>query len=372
MPKQQRKYSRKHKPGQQVPPHPPSKEPTEASTDATDSERETLEADEILSPGETDLATAGSEEESHTDTADFDEIVEKYTSTLPARTSERGVDRYDPLRAYLQEIRQYPLLSRDEEQTIAREFYENRSEKSAHVLVLANLRLVVKIAFTYIHTGFKLLDLIQEGNIGLLQAVKQYNPYKGTKFSYYASFWIKAYIQNFILKNWSLVKLGTTQTQRRLFYNLKKEKQLLEEQGFTPTPKLLSERLKVDEGEIVEMDQRLAAHDVSLDQPASDDETGAPLMDFLATDPPRILEGIEKQELQEIFSKKLAEFRKTLSGKELVIFDKRLLSDPPATLQEIGDAYGITRERVRQIEARLIQKLKAFVKGDLPIDTKSD
>lgn len=365
MTKQQGKSTRRKAPPRKSKGASPALQTPEPDKTTKDEIASAVETEPRLDP---DLGTAPSlEKETDIDTADYEEIVRRYEHHLPVVSSGRSVDRYDPVRAYLHEIRRYPLLSIEEERAITREFYEHRSEKSAQVLVLANLRLVVKIAFTYIHTGFKLLDLIQEGNIGLLQAVKQYNPYKGAKFSYYASFWIKAYIQNFILKNWSLVKIGTTQAQRRLFYNLKKEKQLLEEQGFTVTPKLLSERLNIAESDVVEMDQRLAARDLSLDQPLSD-ESSTNLIDLLATENPHVLENLERDELQQIFNQKLKEFGATLEGKERLIFEKRLLGDPPLTLQEIGEQYGITRERVRQVENRLIQKLKEFVKTDLPID----
>jgi RNA polymerase sigma-32 factor len=186
--------------------------------------------------------------------------------------SQKAVVKYDPLQRYLTEISQYRLLTRDEERTLAKRVQEGGDEEAAYVLVTANLRLVVKIALEFQRVWMQnLLDLIQEGNIGLMQAVTKFDPFKNVKFSYYASFWIKAYILKFIMDNWRLVKIGTTQGQRKLFFKLKKEKQKLIDLGFDPKPKLLSQRLGVSEKEIVDMDQRLDGWDVSLDAPLKED-----------------------------------------------------------------------------------------------------
>lgn len=276
-----------------------------------------------------------------------------------------AVERFDPLKRYLAEIRRYDLLTPDQEKTLTRRYFESQDEASAQQLVLANLRLVVKIAFQYIQTGFKVLDLIQEGNVGLMQAVKEYNPYKGAKFSYYASFWIKAYIQNFILKNWSLVKIGTTQAQRKLFYQLKREKRQIEAMGFSPSPKLLSERLGVKESEVIEMDNRLSGKDVSLDQPAGSESDGENLLDYFTQAESETQESLESREILDILRSRLKEFAKTLEGKEKVIFEKRLMAEDPLTLQEIGDQYDISRERVRQIEKKLMDDIKAKIKPSL-------
>ncbi|WP_153303802.1 sigma-70 family RNA polymerase sigma factor, partial [Thermosulfurimonas dismutans] len=209
------------------------------------------------------------------------------------------------------------------------------------------------------------LDLIQEGNLGLLQAVRKFDPYRGVKFSYYASFWIKAYILKYIMDNWRLVKIGTTQAQRKLFYNLRKEKERLEAMGFKPTPKLLSERLKVKEKEVIEMEQRLAASDMSLESPIKEDSEDT-YRDFLADPSPSVEDRIAKDEVLSRFSQILHEFGKTLKDKEKVIFYERLLAEEPLTLQEIGKRFGISRERVRQIEERLIRKLRKYLEERLP------
>ena len=235
---------------------------------------------------------------------------------------------------------------------------EDGDPDAAYVLVTSNLRLVVKIALEFQRVWMQnLLDLIQEGNIGLMQAVKKFDPYKNVKFSYYASFWIKAYILKFIMDNWRLVKIGTTQGQRKLFFKLKKEKQKLIDQGFDPKPKLLSERLGVSEREIINMDQRLDGWDVSLDAPLKGD-SDTERIEFLSTETASTEEKVAKKELENLLHNKVAEFREKLTKRELEIFDQRIFSDSPSTLQEIGDSYGISRERVRQIELLALQKLR--------------
>jgi len=237
---------------------------------------------------------------------------------------------------------------------------------TAFVLVTSNLRLVVKIALEFQRVWMQnLLDLIQEGNIGLMQAVRKFDPYKNVKFSYYASFWIKAYILKFIMDNWRLVKIGTTQGQRKLFFKLKKEKQKLIDQGFDPKPKLLSERLGVSEREIVDMDQRLDGWDVSLDAPFKDD-SDTERIEFLATPAESIEDRVAKKEIEALLHDKVDAFRKKMTPREKEIFDLRIFSDNPVTLQEIGDRYGISRERVRQVEKNIIKKMREYFKREIP------
>jgi RNA polymerase sigma-32 factor len=281
-------------------------------------------------------------------------------------SSDTALVKFDPLQRYLAEISKYKLLTREQEIELGKRVLEEGDTEAAYVLVTANLRLVVKIALEFQRVWMQnLLDLIQEGNIGLMQAVKKFDPYKNVKFSYYASFWIKAYILKFIMDNWRLVKIGTTQGQRKLFFKLKKEKQKLIDQGFDPKPKLLSERLGVSEREIVDMDQRLDGWDVSLDAPLKDD-SDAGRIEFLSSEVESTEDQVAKKEIETLLHNKIDEFKKTMTERELEIFEQRIFADNPATLQDIGDRYGISRERVRQVEKNIIKKLRTFFKQDMP------
>jgi RNA polymerase sigma-32 factor len=199
-----------------------------------------------------------------------------------------------------------------------------------------------------------------------MQAVKRYDPYRGVKLSSYAAWWIRAYILRFILNNWRLVKLGTTQAQRKLFFNLNKEKAKLAAMGIDATADVIAERLGVEEKEVVEMDRRLASAEASLDAPVGDAEgRSVSRVDLLpsTTSGPEIL--LERQEMDRMVHERLQEFRGRLTGKDVIIFDKRMAADEPLTLQELGDEFGISRERVRQLEARLTSKLRDFLKAEL-------
>jgi len=281
-------------------------------------------------------------------------------------SSDSALVKFDPLQRYLVEISKYKLLTREQEIELGKKVQEEGDSEAAYVLVTANLRLVVKIALEFQRVWMQnLLDLIQEGNIGLMQAVNKFDPYKNVKFSYYASFWIKAYILKFIMDNWRLVKIGTTQGQRKLFFKLKKEKQKLIDEGFDPKPKLLSERLGVSEREIVDMDQRLDGWDVSLDAPLKND-SDTERIEFLGTDVESTEDQVAKKEMEALLHNKIYEFKKMMTSRELDIFEQRIFSDSPATLQEIGDRYGISRERVRQVEKNIIKKMREFFKREIP------
>jgi RNA polymerase sigma-32 factor len=206
------------------------------------------------------------------------------------------------------------------------------------------------------------MDLIQEGNIGLMQAVKKYDPYKGVKLSSYAAWWIRAYILRFILNNWRLVKLGTTQAQRKLFFNLSKEKARLSAMGIDPTPETIAERLEVTTEEVNSMDRRLSAGEMSLDAPVGSEENkGQSRVDFLPSMNLRVDELLADEELGQMLHDELQSFGETLQGKERRIFYERLLADDPRTLQELGEDFGVSRERVRQLEKRLQDKLKKYL-----------
>lgn len=288
------------------------------------------------------------------------DLLDEVDLTEERDASEKALIPYDPLQRYLMEIRRYPLLSREEEHRLAVEYKEFGKIEAAYKLVTANLRLVVMIAREYQKAFRNLLDLIQEGNIGLMEAVKNFDPYRGIRFPSYAVWWIRAYVIRYIMNDWRMVKIGTTQAQRKLFFNLQKEKQKLEAEGFTPGPKLLAQRLSVKEGEVVEMEQRLSNRDLSTDVPIGDDDE-VTLLNFLADKRQTPEEHLAETEYRQILSEKMEQFARGLKDKELVIFRQRLLNEEPLTLREIGEKYGISRERVRQIEERVKKKLKAYL-----------
>jgi RNA polymerase sigma-32 factor len=279
--------------------------------------------------------------------------------SLPA-LSHTGLQRY------LQEISQFPLLSREETEELAIRYHETEDPEAAYKLVSSNLRLVVKVAMDFQKYWMQnFLDLIQEGNVGLVQAAKKFDPYREVKFSYYAAYWIRAYILKFIMDNWRMVKIGTTQAQRKLFFSLNKERKLLESQGYQPDTKLLAERLHVKESEVIEMSQRMDNWDVSLESPVredSDDEQ----KDFLPQEGPSVEEAVAGREIKERMSEILNDLRKSLNDKEQMILQTRLLSDEPQTLQDIADIFGISRERVRQIEVNLLKKMKKYLEQEVP------
>ncbi|MEA1899877.1 MAG: RNA polymerase factor sigma-32 [Thermodesulfobacteriota bacterium] len=292
-------------------------------------------------------------------------VKKRANNNSASQSSENTLVKFDPLQKYLQEISRYKLLTREEERELAIRVREHGDKEAAYILSTSNLRLVVKIALEFQRIWMQnLLDLIQEGNIGLMQAVRKFDPYKNVKFSYYSSFWIKAYILKFIMDNWRLVKIGTTQGQRKLFFKLKKEKQRLIDEGFDPKPKLLSQTLGVSEREIVDMELRLNGWDTSLDAPLKED-SDTERIEFLSTEDESIEEKVAKKEIEELLHNKIEIFKKKMNKRELEIFNLRIFSDDPATLQEIGDRYGISRERVRQIEKSLIKKLREFFKREV-------
>ena len=296
-------------------------------------------------------------------------IEEKEPETVPPAKTE--VVPYDPLQRYLFEVNRYPLLTPEEEKTLLTKYQKSPDPNLAYKLITSNLRLVVKIAMDFQRYWMQnLLDLIQEGNIGLMQAIKKFDPFRGIKFSYYASFWIKAYILKFIMDNWKLVKIGTTQAQRKLFYNLKKEKGRLMALGIDPVPKLLSEKFSVSEKEIVEMDQRLGEWELSLDAPISENSSEDHKA-FLPDKEASPEKALSERELKEVLDTKLQEFRQGLSERELVIFEKRILAEDPLTLQDLGEQFGVSRERIRQLEEKLLKKVKAYLEKELP-DLKPD
>jgi RNA polymerase sigma-32 factor len=294
---------------------------------------------------------------------DTSPVLKKSTQVVPTQTGGAS----DSLAVYLKEISRYDLLTPEEEVELTQALAETGDIEVAKKLVVANLRLVVKIAMEYRNAWQNLMDLIQEGNIGLMKAVSKYDPTKGAKLSYYASWWIRSYILKYILDNFRLIKIGTTADQKRLFYNLVKEKERLMALGVEPGVKLLSENLGVSEKLVEEMDLRLSGQgqEISLDTPADASRGSSVLGDLIkdqASSPEEILE--EGQSL-EILQEHLADFIKNLKPRDQEIFKKRLLSEIPASLQDIANDYGVSRERIRQIEERLIGQLKIYMSEHL-------
>jgi len=298
-------------------------------------------------------------------------VLEEPVAAKPSALVKAGaaaITRTDPLQAYMNEVHRHPLLKREEEVSLARHYRDTGDVQAAYRLVASNLRLVVKLAHEYHRNPLSLLDLVQEGNIGLMQAVKKYDPERGVKLSSYAAWWIRAYILRYIMDNWKMVKLGTTEAQRKLFFKLRQEQDKLMAQGFEVTPKMLADRLNVTEQDVVEMDQRLGHDEVSLDAPVGGDDSTATRGDRLL--PTSSSQGAEErlgnEELRALFREKLQEFAKSLEGKERYIFEHRLISDEPLTLQDIGDKYGVSRERARQIEAALINRMREYMREHIP------
>jgi len=278
---------------------------------------------------------------------------------------ERDVERVPALRRYFVELRKHPPISREEEHALALRWREHGDPEAARRLVLANLRLVVKIAMEYRRAWANTLDLIQEGNLGLLQAVQRFDPHAGTKLASYAAYWIRAYILKWLMDNIRLVRLGNTRAERKLFFRLNREKRELERQGFQPEPRLIAERLDVDESDVVAMEQRLAGGEVSLDAPVGDEDRSASYGDFVAAPTESAERVVADENLRESFSKHVRSFSEGLGPREQRILEARILADEPATLQQLGDEMGITRERVRQLEKQLVDGLREYLRKNV-------
>ncbi len=296
--------------------------------------------------------------------APLPERAEQSRSDDREKTDSTAVVPVTALQQYLAEVRRYPFLSKEEELQLFHEYHTHGNREAAVKLIMANLRVSVSIAAEYLHTGADHMDLIQEGNLGLLQAIKKFDPAKNVRFYAYAAWWSRAYILRYLLNNYRLVKIGTTQDQRKLFYNLKKEKAKLEREGFAPDTKLLADRLHVRERDVIEMDQRLGNWELSLDQPIGEDQEGS-LLDVLPAQQVAADEQIADHQLKTLFRAKLAEFIKTLDERDEDILRNRILSDTPLTLDDLGAKYGITKERTRQLEVRIIKRLRDYIRREV-------
>lgn len=263
------------------------------------------------------------------------------------------------LSQYVDEIHRHPLLTREEEAELTTRYAKDQDPRVAARLVTANLRLVVKIAYEYRRSSKNILDLVQEGNLGLMQAVRKFDPTRGVKLSSYAAWWIRAYILRYILNNHRLVKVGTTQAQRKLFFNLKRVKARFAAMGQEQDIAEIAKILGVEEADVVEMDQRLASGETSLDAPVGDsDGRESTMLELLPGNAPEQDSLLDRERDSERMLSFLKDFRRGLHGTDLVIFDRRMVADTPLTLQEIGDQLGISRERVRQLESRLTRRIK--------------
>ncbi len=304
------------------------------------------------------------------------EDIETQAESLPLEESEaepEGVGEqsievdstklttYDPLRRYLLEISRFLALSKEEEHRLAVEYHKTGDREAAYRLVTSNLKLVVKIAMIYQKVYQNLLDLIQEGNIGLIQAVKRFDPYRGTRLTTYATWWIKAYILKFLLDNARMVKVGTTNARRKILMHLGREKRELEARGIIPTSKMLAENLGVSEAEILDVEQAMTGPDISLDAPAGGSESESPYVDTLNLMVQSVDDKIAQGEFREMLERKFKDFSTTLSDRERVILQERLIADAPQTLQQIADKYSISREAVRVAEKKLVAKIKKYM-----------
>jgi len=351
----------------------PTSEPTEDGEELRERDDEGHEphdsdgdGDSDGEPGDAVEAEVAPADETDGDDDGFTETDVDAREDVPVSAEPTSLARLDPMAAYLREVQRHPLLTPEETQELATAFVTTQDPKIAARLVTANLRLVVKIAYEYRRAYKNIMDLVQEGNIGLMQAVKRYDPYRGVKLSSYAAWWIRAYILRFILNNWRLVKLGTTQAQRKLFFNLRKKRAELEAMGIEPSHAEIAKSLNVPESDVAEMDVRLGSNEKSLDAPVGDaDGRSIAKVDMMPSAGIGPEAAMADEEIQSMLKEKLKEFRRTLEGKEkdLAIFDQRLVSDDPKTLQELGDTFNISRERVRQLEQRLLQRLRDYLKS---------
>ena len=300
---------------------------------------------------DSDILPALREEESdEDDDVDLDDTIE-------IGAKENGLITTNALQKYLAELRKYSLMTREQEKEVAIKAYEEHDIESRNRLVTSKLRLVVKIAMEYRRAYSQILDLIQEGNAGLVQAVNRFNPYRGVKLSTYSAWWIRAYILKFLMDNKSLVRMGTTDAQRKLFFRLRGEAEKLYALTQKFDANLLAEKIGVQPQDVVEMQQRLTKNDVSLDTPVGEDNDTRQV-DLLFSDTEEADVTYEKEQLLKILRKEVSFIEKELNERDAYIFHNRIMSDDPITLQDVGDKYGITRERARQLEARVIKKIK--------------
>ena len=349
---------------------------TDTRTGQTKAEREAVEAEVVTAAPKERVEGEVVEDERQTPELDadgdvtddeLDEIARDLIRTPAAPAGAPALAKRDPMAAYMAEAKRYPLLTREQEHELAVRWVEDGDREAAKQLITSNLRLVVKIAHEYRRAYQNLLDLVQEGNVGLVKAVDKFDPYRGVKLSTYSGWWIRAYILKYILNNWRLVKIGTTQNQRKLFFNLRKQRDALMAAGIEPTPERIAKELDVSTKEVVEMERRMAAPDMSLDAPlGTDDGDGTRTrLDLIEDDYADPEDNVDSAHFKDLLADKLQNFGADLDGREREIFEDRLMSDEPVTLQELGDRWGVSRERARQIEKRMVMRLRAYLQSEL-------
>lgn len=298
-----------------------------------------------------------------------DEELEQEVLPLSSSVRGKGEGRAslvpaDPFHLYVSKIRHTPSLSHEEEMELAKRFRETGDREAAYKLVTSNLMLVVKIAYEFRTQFQNMLDLIQEGNYGLLRAVQKFDPFKGVRLSTYASYWIRAYMLKYLLDNWRLVRVGTTNVRRKLLYNLKTIQSKLEEGGGEVGPRLLAEKFGASEQDVIDIQQSLGAMDTSIHQPVGD-EGGRELLETIPSGANDMADDLSNSEIMQKFQSAIAVFKKELRPAELDLLEKRMLSDAPLTLREIGELHGVTREAIRQTEERLMKRLKTYLTKEL-------
>ena len=276
----------------------------------------------------------------------------------PTPPDQGKLAKLDPLRKYLLEISKFEPLTQEEETRLAVLYREQGDEQAAYRLITSNLQLVVKIARLYNRVYSNALDLIQEGNIGLMEAVKRFDPYREARLPTYASWWIKAYIIKFILDNFRIVRVGTTNQRRKLLFNLRKEKEKLRLQGIEPTPALIAKRLNVSQEDVREVEKSIEFSDLSLDATIGDGESSIRYLDTLEATEEMIDENLARGELQDLFNQEIKEFSTTLSDRQKTILYDRLTAESPKTLQKIAAQYGVSREAIRLTEKALVDRIK--------------
>jgi RNA polymerase sigma-32 factor len=343
-------------PSHELPDDPPEDEAIESSD---------INVDVDVDVGvDVDLDESAEAEPSHEDESSALPVPVPSKTHLPAAGEGRA--QATALSAYMSELRHHAPITREEEHELAVQWSEEGDVEAAKMLVVSNLRLVVKIAMEYRRAWTNTLDLIQEGNVGLMEAVQRFDPYKGVKLSSYAVYWIRAYILKYILDNMRSVRLGTTRASRKLFFRLNKEKRELERLGYDVEPRLLAERLDVTEDDVIDMEARLSRPDLSFDAPLRSDEgDGMTFGDRIAAPGISSEAAVGASELREVFRGKVDEFAETLGERDLIILNQRILADEPKTLAELGEQFEVSRERVRQLEAKMVDRLRSYMQENL-------